>query len=57
MVVFFDYFVFDVDDVGVKDFEMGEEKVIDVLVSSGLSDEEIVDMMEDSVEYLVYCWV
>ncbi|GAB5542279.1 MAG: molecular chaperone DnaK [Sandaracinaceae bacterium] len=40
--------------VGAKDLETGEEKVIDVLASSGLSDEEIADMMEDSAEYLAH---
>ena len=38
--------------VGAKDLDTGEEKVIDVLASSGLSDEEIERMMADSAEYL-----
>ncbi len=40
--------------VGAKDLETGEEKVIDVLASSGLSPEEIESMMADSAEYLAY---
>ena len=40
--------------VGAKDIETGEEKVIDVLASSGLSDDEIAQMMEDSAEYLAH---
>jgi molecular chaperone DnaK len=38
--------------VGAKDLETGEEKTVDVLASSGLSDEEVARMMEDSAEYL-----
>jgi len=38
--------------VGAKDLETGEEKVIDVLASSGLSDDEIEQMMSESAEYL-----
>ncbi|MFK7985813.1 MAG: molecular chaperone DnaK [Sandaracinaceae bacterium] len=38
--------------VGAKDLETGEEKVIDVLASSGLSEEEIQAMMADSADYL-----
>jgi molecular chaperone DnaK len=48
-------FTIDVDgifSVGAKDLETGEEKVIDVTASSGLSEQEIADMMEDSAEYL-----
>lgn len=50
---------FSIDDdgifsVGAKDLETGEEKVIDVLASSGLTDEEVDRMMEDSAEYFAY---
>ena len=48
-------FTIDVDgifSVGAKDLETGEEKVIDVTASSGLSEQEIADMMEDSAGYL-----
>jgi len=38
--------------VGAKDLETGEEKVIDVLASSGLTDEEIEQMMAESADYL-----
>ncbi len=40
--------------VGAKDLDTGEEKVIDVLASSGLNEEEIERMMADSAEYLAY---
>ncbi len=50
---------FSIDDdgifsVGAKDLETGEEKVIDVLASSGLTDEEVDRMMADSTEYFAY---
>lgn len=50
---------FTIDDdgifsVGAKDVETGEERSIDVLASSGLSQEEIESMMADSAEYLAY---
>ncbi len=40
--------------VSAKDRETGEEKSIDVLASSGLSEEEIQRMMADSAEYLAF---
>lgn len=38
--------------VSAKDLETGEEKSIDVLASSGLSEDEIQRMMADSAQYL-----
>ncbi|MCB9596617.1 MAG: molecular chaperone DnaK [Sandaracinaceae bacterium] len=40
--------------VGAKDLDTGEEKTIDVLASSGLSDDEIERMMADSAEFLAF---
>ena len=40
--------------VGARDLETGEEKTIDVLASSGLSEQEIESMMADSAEYLAF---
>lgn len=48
---------FTIDDdgifsVGARDTETGEEKKIEVLASSGLSEHEVAEMMADSAEYL-----
>jgi molecular chaperone DnaK len=48
---------FEIDEDGIfsvsaKDLDTGEERTIDVLASSGLSEEEIHRMMEDSAEHL-----
>ncbi len=47
---------FEIDEDGIfsvsaKDLETGEQQSIDVLASSGLSEDEIRQMMEDSAEY------
>ena len=38
--------------VGARDLETGEERVVEVLATSGLDDEEIAAMMADSADYL-----